>query len=101
MSPASSGCCPQSGGSGPQFDNIYKLEAVPVVTVQLRFDGWVTEMQDEAKRRQVHQAAGLDNLLYSADADFSCFADLALTSPKDYYREGQGSLDAGGADPRG
>lgn len=35
---------------------------------------------------------GLDNLLYSADADFSCFADLALTSPVEYYREGQGSL---------
>ncbi len=35
---------------------------------------------------------GLDNLLYSADADFSCFADLALTSPEEYYREGQGSL---------
>jgi zeta-carotene desaturase len=75
-----------------EFDNIYKLEAVPVVTVQLRFDGWVTEMQDEAKRHQVQEAAGLDNLLYSADADFSCFADLALTSPKDYYREGEGSL---------
>lgn len=28
----------------------------------------------------------------SADADFSCFADLALTSPVDYYRPGQGSL---------
>ncbi len=27
------------------------------------------------------KATGLDNLLYSADADFSCFADLALTSP--------------------
>ena len=26
------------------------------------------------------------------DADFSCFADLALTSPSDYYREGEGSL---------
>lgn len=35
---------------------------------------------------------GLDNLLYSADADFSCFADLALTSPDDYYKEGEGSL---------
>ncbi|KAH9688078.1 Zeta-carotene desaturase [Citrus sinensis] len=29
---------------------------------------------------------------YVADADLSCFADLALTSPEDYYREGQGSL---------
>ncbi len=30
--------------------------------------------------------------LHSADADFSCFADLALVSPDDYYREGEGSL---------
>lgn len=75
-----------------EFDNIYKLEAVPVATVQLRFDGWVTEMQDEAKRKQLQEAAGIDNLLYTADADFSCFADLALTSPGDYYREGEGSL---------
>ncbi len=76
----------------PQFDNIYQLEAVPVATVQLRFDGWVTELHDDAQRRQLERAAGLDNLLYTADADFSCFADLALTSPGDYYREGEGSL---------
>ena len=76
----------------PQFDNIYKLEAVPVATVQLRFDGWVTEMQDEQARKQLQKAVGLDNLLYTPDADFSCFADLALTSPSDYYREGEGSL---------
>jgi zeta-carotene desaturase len=74
------------------FDNIFKLEAVPVTTVQLRFDGWVTEIQDGAERKQLDHAAGMDNLLYSADADFSCFADLALTSPADYYREGEGSL---------
>jgi zeta-carotene desaturase len=74
------------------FDNIFQLEAVPVTTVQLRFDGWVTEMQDTAERKQLDHAAGMDNLLYSADADFSCFADLALTSPADYYREGEGSL---------
>ena len=75
-----------------EFDNIYKLDTVPVATVQLRFDGWVTEMEDEAQRKQLSHAVGIDNLLYSADADFSCFADLALTSPKDYYKEGQGSL---------
>ena len=34
------------------------------------------------------KAPGLDNLLYSADAEFSCFADLALTSPAEYYKEG-------------
>lgn len=29
----------------PQFDAIYKLVGVPVITVQLRYDGWVTEMK--------------------------------------------------------
>lgn len=41
-------------------------------------------MQRHAIRRgnaEDSKATGLDNLLYSADADFSCFADLALTSP--------------------
>ncbi len=74
------------------FDNIYQLEAVPVATVQLRFDGWVTELNDPEQRKQLEKAVGIDNLLYTADADFSCFADLALTSPADYYKEGQGSL---------
>ncbi|CAH9073493.1 unnamed protein product [Cuscuta epithymum] len=74
------------------FDNIYKLVGVPVVTVQLRYNGWVTELQDLELSRQLVRATGLDNLLYTPDADFSCFADLALTSPEDYYLEGQGSL---------
>jgi zeta-carotene desaturase len=83
---------PQEWRKWSEFNNIYQLDAVPVATVQLRFDGWVTELQDEEKRKQLNQAAGIDNLLYTADADFSCFADLALTSPSDYYRQGQGSL---------
>ncbi|HAC65817.1 MAG TPA: 9,9'-di-cis-zeta-carotene desaturase [Cyanothece sp. UBA12306] len=74
------------------FDNIYQLEAVPVATVQLRFDGWVTELHDPNQREQLETATGLDNLLYTPDADFSCFADLALTSPGDYYKPGEGSL---------
>lgn len=74
------------------FDNIYKLVGVPVVTVQLRYNGWVTELQDLEKSRQLRRAVGLDNLLYTPDADFSCFADLALSSPENYYIEGQGSL---------
>ncbi|KAJ8499906.1 hypothetical protein OPV22_010458 [Ensete ventricosum] len=74
------------------FNNIYKLVGVPVVTVQLRYNGWVTELQDLEISRQLTGAVGLDNLLYTPDADFSCFADLALTSPEDYYIEGQGSL---------
>ena len=78
------------------FENIYRLEAVPVATVQLRYDGWVTELGDsaaaQAARADVNRPAGLDNLLYTADADFSCFADLALASPVDYRKEGLGSL---------
>ncbi|MDB9371981.1 9,9'-di-cis-zeta-carotene desaturase [Nodularia sphaerocarpa] len=83
---------PQEWRKWSEFDNIYKLDAVPVATVQLRFDGWVTELQDEEERKQLNHAAGIDNLLYTADADFSCFADLALASPSDYYRPGEGSL---------
>ncbi|KAH9688086.1 Zeta-carotene desaturase /chromoplastic [Citrus sinensis] len=74
------------------FNNIYELVGVPAVTVQLRYNGWVTELQDLERSRQLRQALGLDDLLYTPHADFSCFADLALTSPEDYYREGQGSL---------
>ncbi|HBB33044.1 MAG TPA: 9,9'-di-cis-zeta-carotene desaturase [Cyanobacteria bacterium UBA8803] len=83
---------PETWRKWSEFDNIYKLDTVPVATVQLRFDGWVTELHNAEKRQQLTQAVGLDNLLYTPDADFSCFADLALTSPSDYYKEGQGSL---------
>jgi len=89
---------PENFRKYPMFDNIYNLDTVPIATVQLRFDGWVTEMQDEARMKDVSgdlsdgKAPGIDNLLYSADAEFSCFADLALTSPGEYYKPGEGSL---------
>lgn len=82
----------------PMFNNIYKLGCVPIATVQVRFDGWVTEMDDHVAMMDLSgdksdgKAPGIDNLLYSADAEFSCFADLALTSPGDYYKPGEGSL---------
>lgn len=89
---------PESFRKCKLFDNIYQLDTVQIATVQLRFNGWVTEMQDDQKMMNVNgnlsdgRAAGIDNLLYSADAEFSCFADLALTSPGEYYKEGEGSL---------
>ncbi|MCX5940028.1 MAG: 9,9'-di-cis-zeta-carotene desaturase [Cyanobium sp. LacPavin_0818_WC50_MAG_67_9] len=87
---------PEAWRRWPLFEAIYKLEAVPVATVQLRYDGWVTELGDspeaQAARVDLSRPAGLDNLLYTADADFSCFADLALASPEDYRKEGLGSL---------
>lgn len=76
----------------PQFAAIDQLEAVPVATVQLRYNGWVTELDDNRRRQDCSQPSGLNNLLYTADADFSCFADLALASPEDYRKDGQGSL---------
>jgi zeta-carotene desaturase len=80
------------------FDKIYNLDCVPIATIQVRFDGWVTELDDEARMMDISgdqsdgRGGGIDNLLYSVDAEFSCFADLALTSPGDYYKEGEGSL---------
>jgi zeta-carotene desaturase len=80
------------------FDKIYNLDTVPIATVQVRFDGWVTELNDEARMMDVSgdqsdgKGAGIDNLLYSVDTEFSCFADLALTSPGEYYKPGEGSL---------
>ncbi len=75
-----------------EFKLIKKLQTVPVVTVQLRYNGWVTEVKNKASIKNLNQSFGLDNLLYTADADFSCFADLALASPIDYQKEGLGSL---------
>ena len=89
---------PKSFRQYPMFDNIYNLDTVPIATVQLRFDGWVTEMDNQVQMMNTGgdlsdgKAPGIDNLLYSADAEFSCFADLALTSPGDYYKPGEGSL---------
>ena len=75
-----------------QFAHIDRLGTVPVATVQLRYDGWVTELRASRAAMAPAHPTGLDNLLYTADADFSCFADLALTSPADYRKPGCGSL---------
>lgn len=89
---------PESFRKYDQFDKIYKLDCVPIATVQVRFDGWVTELNDEKRMMDISgdqsdgRGGGIDNLLYSVDAEFSCFADLAVTSPGEYYKAGEGSL---------
>jgi zeta-carotene desaturase len=50
---------PEEWRQWPLFDNIYKLEAVPVATVQIRFDGWVTEMQDAEARQATAKGRGV------------------------------------------
>ena len=72
------------------FKGLKKLRAVAVATIQLRYDGWVTELKED--NTKINKPYGLNNLLYSADASFSCFADLALTSPEDYRKDNMGSL---------
>jgi len=60
--------------------------ALLCVALLCSYDGWVTELRDAARVKDLRSPAGLDNLLYSADTYFSCFADLALTSPVEYFR---------------
>ncbi|HST05234.1 MAG TPA: FAD-dependent oxidoreductase, partial [Chloroflexia bacterium] len=50
----------------PYFDNLWRLKSVPVMNVQVWFDRYVSRT---------------DNLFFTADAPFSVFADLAVTSP--------------------
>lgn len=89
---------PESFRKYDMFNNIYNIDCVPIATVQIRFDGWVTELNDDVRMMDISgdqsdgRGAGIDNLLYSVDTEFSCFADLAVTSPGEYYKEGEGSL---------
>ena len=64
---------PQSLRSIAYFDNLWKLRSVPTINVQLWFDRYITT---------------IDNFWFTADACFSVFGDLALTSPLDYDRHG-------------
>ena len=81
---------PNSWSKLEDFKGLKKLRAVAVATIQLRYDGWVTELNRD--NTDVKNPTGLNNLLYSADASFSCFADLALASPEDYRKDNMGSL---------
>ncbi len=51
------------------FDNLWQLKSVPVMNVQIWYD-----------KKICHT----DNLFFSADACFSVFADLSITSPRAY-----------------
>jgi 9,9'-di-cis-zeta-carotene desaturase len=64
---------PQNLRSVAYFDNLWKIRSVPTINVQLWFDRYVTQ---------------IDNFWFSADACFSVFGDLAITSPLQYDRHG-------------
>jgi hypothetical protein len=44
---------PEAWRRFPLFDNIHQLTGVPVITVQLRYPGWVTELRDPSKIRNL------------------------------------------------
>ena len=68
---------PQNLRGVQYFDNLWKLRSVPTINVQLWFDRYVSE---------------LDNLWFTADACFSVFGDLAITSPLHYDRHGGSTI---------
>ncbi len=47
-----------------EFDNIHKLDGVAVITVQLRYNGWITEMRDSHKQHDVSQVCWHLNLTH-------------------------------------
>ncbi|KAH8043840.1 GTPase [Aureococcus anophagefferens] len=59
----------------PAFDNIYELDAVPIATVQLRFDGWVTELGAATRCRRVRRPGG------DARASTTCSTPRTRSSP--------------------
>ena len=48
---------PEPWRKWPLFDNIFRLRGVPVITVQLRYDGWITEMQDRSRMQDLSQVS--------------------------------------------
>ena len=46
---------PQEWRRHKEFDNIHKLDGVAVITVQLRYNGWITEMQNPEVQHDLHQ----------------------------------------------
>ncbi|PQQ17650.1 zeta-carotene desaturase chloroplastic/chromoplastic [Prunus yedoensis var. nudiflora] len=70
--------------------NAVALALGPVVKALVDPDGALRDVRNLDS--DIEASFGITNLLYTPDADFSCFAGLALTSPEDYYVEGQGSL---------
>ena len=56
-----------------------------MITVQLRYDNWVTEMQTESS---YGKSQGDRQLALFSGCGLSCFADLALVSPGITTRRG-------------
>ena len=48
---------PQAWRRHKEFDNIHQLEGVAVITVQLRYNGWITELNDSEQARDVQHVS--------------------------------------------
>ena len=63
-----------------EFDKVYNLETVPVQTVQLRFDGWVTELAD-MKKMKVREGDGFGREIQQGD--WGCGRCVVLSAAVD------------------
>ena len=50
---------PQEWRRHKEFDNIHKLDGVAVITVQLRYNGWITEMQNPEMQHNLQQVRSI------------------------------------------
>ena len=53
---------PQEWRRHKEFDNIHKLDGVAVITVQLRYNGWITEMQNPEMQHDLQQVCTQQHL---------------------------------------
>ena len=59
---------PEAWRKWPLFDNIFRLKGVPVITVQLRYDGWITELQDQSKMQDLSHVSPHSSSMHPAFA---------------------------------
>ena len=84
---------PEAWNRYPQFEAIHQLEAVPVATVQLRYDGWVTELGEahEAQRRDVRHPRALTIFSTPLTQISAAFCRPCLGQPGGLPQGGRGS----------
>ena len=72
---------PEAWRRHKEFDNIHKLDGVAVITVQLRYNGWITEMQDSEKTHSTSQVCVVNHLLQCDCIQASCAAIFVTITP--------------------
>ena len=72
---------PQEWRRHKEFDNIHKLDGVAVITVQLRYNGWITEMQDPERQHNLQQVSTASSRKISSNV---CWVQSVLLAQHHY-----------------